>query len=58
MEFGSAFFLKDADTFVNIGSDGLAIANQLEGVESVVAAFDFLDMADGAIQQLAKIPHG
>ena len=45
-------------SFVDIRSDCLAIANQLEGIESMIAAFYFLDMADRAIQQFAEIAHG
>ncbi len=43
---------------MHICADGFTIANELKGIESVMAAFYFMDMADRAIQQLAKLLHG
>jgi len=49
---------KYPDPFMDIGSDGFTVANQLEGIEPVMSTFYFLDISDGTVKQLTEIPHG
>ncbi len=50
--------LKNLDPLVYIGTNGFAIANQLEGVDSMKAVLDFLDISYGTIKHFAEISHG
>lgn len=43
---------------MNIGTNGLAIANKLESINSMGSILDFLDKSDGTIKQTAEITHG